>query len=60
MGRRVAERGGSNPGAGPGRGREIEGAGMKRECGGGRFSKWGPALCNTEGAVVVTVHPAWH
>ena len=56
----MAERGGSKPGAGPGLGREIVGAGMKRECGGGRFSKWGLALCNTEGAVVGPVHPAWH
>ena len=56
----MAGQGGSKPGAGPGLGREIVGAGMMREYGGGRFSKWGPALCNTEGAVVVAVHPAWH
>ena len=48
-------RGCSKPGAGPGLGRESVGAGMKRECGGGRFSKWGLALRNTEGAVAVAV-----
>ena len=42
----------------PGLGREIVGAGMKRECGGDRFSKWDLALCNTEGAVAVAVFPA--
>ena len=44
----------------PGLGREIVGAGMKRECGGGKFLKWGLALRNTEGAVPVAVHRARH
>ena len=56
MGRMVEGRACSNPKLG----REIVSAGMKWECGGGRFSKWGLALGNTEGAVPVAVHPARH
>lgn len=56
MGRRVEGRACSKPRLG----REIVGAGMKLECGGGRFLKWGLALHNTEGTLPVAVHPALH